>query len=202
MLMARMEEVAHHRSQPVGKGFYVDVGAFKPVSFSNTYGLYRRGWRGITIEPSPGSAPMFRAVRPRDVFVNTAAGNRNGSIRFYTWGTPTVVNTADPHHAAEFERRLSKTPDIVDVPVRTLADILAEHARTERVDILSIDVEGLTLDVLNGNDWSVWRPTWIIIEVDRRPVPGQELDTAISYLHAYGYSIVGFTGPSVLMERL
>ena len=32
-------------------GFYVDVGAFDPANVSNTLLLYRRGWRGINIEP-------------------------------------------------------------------------------------------------------------------------------------------------------
>ena len=30
-------------------GFYVDVGAHRPKSFSNTQLFYRRGWRGINI---------------------------------------------------------------------------------------------------------------------------------------------------------
>ena len=36
-------------------GFYVDVGAHDPRRFSNTYYFYKRGWRGINIEPRPGS---------------------------------------------------------------------------------------------------------------------------------------------------
>ncbi len=27
-------------------GFYVDVGAFHPITYSNTHLLYRKGWRG------------------------------------------------------------------------------------------------------------------------------------------------------------
>lgn len=48
------------------EGFYVDVGAWQPRIGSNTFGLYRRGWRGITIEPRRGSTESFRRVRPRD----------------------------------------------------------------------------------------------------------------------------------------
>ena len=41
----------------IDKGFYVDVGAHHPKRFSNTYFFYRKGWRGINVEPMPGSKP-------------------------------------------------------------------------------------------------------------------------------------------------
>jgi hypothetical protein len=34
-------------------GTYVDVGANYPIKISNTYLLYRSGWRGLTVEPIP-----------------------------------------------------------------------------------------------------------------------------------------------------
>ena len=40
-------------------GFYVDVGAFHPIQYSNTYYFYRRGWTGINIEPTPGQIDLF-----------------------------------------------------------------------------------------------------------------------------------------------
>ena len=46
-------------------GFYVDVGARRPKRFSNTYRLYRRGWRGLNIDANPGSMAPFRRIRPR-----------------------------------------------------------------------------------------------------------------------------------------
>ena len=37
------------------EGFFIDVGAFHPIRFSNTYLFYRLGWSGINIEARPGS---------------------------------------------------------------------------------------------------------------------------------------------------
>jgi hypothetical protein len=48
-------------------GFYVDVGAFHPTKYSNTYYFYQRGWTGINIEPTPGQTDLFRKLRPRDI---------------------------------------------------------------------------------------------------------------------------------------
>ena len=44
-------------------GFYVDVGCWHPKRFSNTYWLYKRGWRGINIDAMPGSMKPFKKTR-------------------------------------------------------------------------------------------------------------------------------------------
>src|SRR3989344_2532261 len=35
------------------KGFYIDIGAYDPIRFSNTQRFYNKGWKGINIEPDP-----------------------------------------------------------------------------------------------------------------------------------------------------
>src|SRR5690606_114765 len=47
-------------------GFYVDVGANHPKLFSNTYGLYRKGWRGICIDANQELIDLYALNRPRD----------------------------------------------------------------------------------------------------------------------------------------
>ena len=41
-------------------GFYVDIGAYHPKRYSNTHHFYIRGWRGINVDPTPGSMRAFR----------------------------------------------------------------------------------------------------------------------------------------------
>lgn len=48
-------------------GFFVDVGAYHPIRFSNTYVLYRQGWRGINIDATPGAMRLFSEVRSEDI---------------------------------------------------------------------------------------------------------------------------------------
>ena len=49
------------------RGFYVDVGSHHPKRFSNTYFFYKTGWRGINIDPMPGSMKLFDKIRTRDI---------------------------------------------------------------------------------------------------------------------------------------
>src|SRR5271163_3018688 len=59
-------------------GFYVDVGCFHPVRYSNSYVFYRRGWRGLCIDPSPICSRFWKLERPRDIVVNEAVGRIRG----------------------------------------------------------------------------------------------------------------------------
>lgn len=36
-----------------GKGIYVDIGCNHPISYSNTWKLYLRGWNGVCVDPNP-----------------------------------------------------------------------------------------------------------------------------------------------------
>jgi len=58
---------------------------------------------------------------------------------------------------AELER-------IIEVPVRTLDDILIEANAPLAFDFLSVDVEGHELEVLSGFDFARWRPRLILLE--------------------------------------
>ena len=51
------------------KGFYIDIGAYKPVTVSNTYFFYQIGWRGINIDAFPESMKEFDLVRKEDIAV-------------------------------------------------------------------------------------------------------------------------------------
>ncbi|TMJ83549.1 MAG: FkbM family methyltransferase, partial [Alphaproteobacteria bacterium] len=53
---------------------------------------------------------------------------------------------------------------VIEVPVRTLDDILIEARAPVGFDFLSIDVEGHELEVLSGFDFARWRPRLVLLE--------------------------------------
>lgn len=73
LLLRRIFEHKHN-------GFYVDIGAHHPFRFSNTYLLYKRGWRGINVDAMPGSIKLFAKFRPRDVNLECGVGLGGGAI--------------------------------------------------------------------------------------------------------------------------
>ena len=67
------------------KGFYVDVGAAYPIFNSNTYRLYLKGWRGITIEPNPNLRKSHNRVHPRDCYVCAGVAEQAGELDYYSF---------------------------------------------------------------------------------------------------------------------
>lgn len=145
----------------VGEGFYIDVGANDPVGDSVTLAFYERGWRGINVEPLSFHHEALCAQRPRDINLNCAIGASPGHMEFWEfeihgWSTGDAEVAA--RHHAEGHRSTHR-----QVPVRTLAEVCAEHVAGP-VHFLKIDVEGFEKDVLLGADFSRFRPWILVIE--------------------------------------
>jgi FkbM family methyltransferase len=147
-------------------GLYVDVGAFHPTYASNTAVLSERGWRGVCIEPNPFMAARLREARPADVVLEVAVGSsrRRGYLNLFSeWGSS---NTLDDDFAAF----ISSTQDVevarrIDVDVMPLAEILSEHVPADAtIDFISVDVEGMDLEVLESSDWTRFRPSLVAAE--------------------------------------
>ncbi|MHB1587482.1 MAG: FkbM family methyltransferase [Acidiferrobacteraceae bacterium] len=145
-------------------GFYVDVGAHHPIRFSNTYYFYRRGWRGINIEPNPRAMPAFQRVRARDVHILSGISERGGARDYYMFDEP-ALNTFDMTKADEYRRAGYRLVETRTIETSRLDHVLdAGLPPDTRIDFLSIDVEGLDLEVLRSNNWHKYRPSWVLIE--------------------------------------
>ena len=44
-------------------GFYIDIGCYHPIKYSNTALLYNRGWKGINIDMNQTSIDLFNILR-------------------------------------------------------------------------------------------------------------------------------------------
>mgnify|MGYP001561699728 FL=1 len=53
-----------------GLGTYIDIGAYDPYRFNNTYRFYKKGWKGVNIEPDEYNYSLLLKKRPNDVNLN------------------------------------------------------------------------------------------------------------------------------------
>jgi FkbM family methyltransferase len=148
-----------------GSGFYVDVGAFHPVQYSNTYYFYRRGWTGINIEPTPGQIDLFKKLRPRDINLACAVAKNEGHILLTTF-EDAALNSAKKQIIDQHVRTWQlRTTGEIAVQACPLAEILQTYMPSGReLSFLSVDVEGMELDVLESNDWDRFRPLFVAVE--------------------------------------
>ena len=161
-------------------GFYVDVGCYHPILYSNTYRLYKNGWKGIVIDPNRRLWKLFRIFRPRDHFIQAAIGSDKGERTYFSFEDE-AYNTLDPVCVEKYKL---KTKLIGSYPV-TICSLTEVLRGINHIDLLNIDVEGLDLEVLQSYDWKV-KPRVIIIEA----MPGSFVS---KFLDAKGYKLVGLT---------
>ncbi len=176
----------------VPAGFYIDVGANDPEEHSVTKAFYDAGWRGINIEPMPSYHEVFLQARPRDINLAVACGAEEGRITLFD--TPAVNGWASTDAATARAHR-AEGIDVVEVqvPLRTLAGICAEHA-PQQIHFLKIDVEGFEGEVLRGMDFQRWRPWLLVIEAtlpNSRETAHQHWEPLVT---PHGYQFAYFDG--------
>ena len=184
-------------------GFYVDVGAHHPMRYSNTYLFYLQGWRGINIDAMPGSMTPFRRDRPRDINLEVAIARQGGEQRtFHVFNEP-ALNTFDAALAASraggpHDRKIVRT---LSVETQRLDDILTAQGLTGKtIDFLSVDVEGLDMEVLQSNDWQKFRPRYVLAECFDVPLTELAGDETAAYLAGHGYAPFAKTANTVIFR--
>ncbi|MEP7300811.1 MAG: FkbM family methyltransferase [Caldimonas sp.] len=168
---------------------YVDVGAHHPFRFSNTSLLHQRGWHGINIDARPGSMAAFQKSRPDDINLELGISLEHSRLCYHLFAEP-ALNTFDPTLAAE--RRANgwaqtATRTIECFPLSTVLERELPKFGSTSIGLLSVDVEGLDLEVLRSNDWTRFRPGAIVVEVlgtGVRSMLGSEVNR---YLEEVGY---------------
>ena len=148
-------------------GFYVDVGAHHPKRFSNTYLFYKRGWSGINIDAMPGSMKIFDSLRPRDINLEMGIGSNVGVVDYYVFNEPALngfsKELSEQRHEADTAYQVR---EVIKVDVQPLSQVLDAHLNSgQQIDFMSVDVEGLDFDVLISNDWSRYRPKFVLAEI-------------------------------------
>jgi FkbM family methyltransferase len=143
-----------------GPGFFVDVGANEPKNGSQTWDLEQCGWTGVLIEPQPDLAQKLREQRAAKVYaVACSAPERSGtSMTLYLAGINTSLN---PDYSVP---KMVPRNGAIDVPVKTLDEVLADANAPAPLDFVAIDVESHEIDVLKGFDLDHWRPKLLLVE--------------------------------------
>lgn len=142
-------------------GFYVDIGAHHPARFSNTRFFYEQGWRGICMDPLPGSARRFSQQRPCDRFIEAGIAKTVGEMTYFMFSEP-ALNTFSEKIASENTACVTGTKMVKVYPLQRILEDNLPPGRT--IDFLSIDAEGMDIEVLCSNDWKTFRPLVVLIE--------------------------------------
>ena len=170
---------------PVFKGTCLDLGANDGVTLSNTRACIERGWKGVMVD---ASTDMCEKLRRFDVEVhNVAMGNTDGFLTFYESGEHlgkgdrSLVSTIV---ASEMDRWTNETFTPVTVECVTFATLLTRSAH-KTFDLISIDIEGMDLDVLRQMDLTALGCKMLIVEFNGKDQPDFDWYCAVHGMKLY-----------------
>jgi hypothetical protein len=188
-------------SNDIKNGFYVDIGAHHPVYLSNTYHFYCKGWKGINIDAAPGSMELFHILRPKDTNLEACLSpDKDVELEFFIF-EQAAYNTFDKAMADKALFLGAKLIEKRPLRTTTLKYLLDLYLPTEtKIDLMTIDVEGMDEAILFSNNWEVYKPKFVVFE--KHNISIQELDTLplVKHLAEYGYKIVAKCGPSLILQ--
>lgn len=144
------------------QGFYVDVGAHHPKRFSNTYSLYIKGWRGLCIDPIPEGAKKFARCRPQDIFLEVGVSERKIEMIYYMFDEPGLNTFSLEQATRSISHKFVQAKKVKTSPLRNILDEWLPRGQV--IDFLSVDTEGMELEVISSNDWQRYRPRVVLLE--------------------------------------
>ena len=166
---------------------YLDVGASDPAVLSNTMAMYRRGAKGVLVEPDAAMAAKLRERRPRATVVHAAVAFDERRTATLIRLHPSAFNTFSE---AQAERVVAASAGWgvklsilgrVEVKLVPINDLIERYFDGVSPHFLSIDAESVDFEILKSLDFTRFRPWIICIEKSRSMT---EFD---AFLDAKGY---------------
>lgn len=179
------------------RGYFVELGANNGFKQSNTLFFENKfGWSGLLIEPSPENFLKCVYYRGLKNTVMCCACVPFGYASDHVWlehaGLMTVAPALDTDHK-DLSEFMSVGRECLNrkgagnlryaVEALTLSDCLDDAGAPSYIDLLSLDVEGAELSVLQGVDFTKYVFQYIVVEC--RNIKKME-----NFLNEKGYNLV------------
>ena len=148
-------------SQPT----YLEIGTNQPKVCNNTYGFYKKGCKGVCIEPDVEMVKVIKQQRPGDTILNIGIGvSDEASADFYLF--PGLMNGWSTFSKEEADIRKNDSGlnyRTMPVPLKNINTIMKDYFNPHP-NFISLDVEGLDLEILQSIDFEKFKPEVICVE--------------------------------------
>jgi FkbM family methyltransferase len=137
---------------------------------------------------------LFRLLRSRDINLELAVASEK-SVRELIVFNDSALNS--------FDKNLSNLREDIpeyrvlrkkEVQTHRLEDILSQYIDSnQEIDFLSVDVEGLDLEVLQSNDWNTFRPKYVLVECIELDLEKLEENETFRFMANLKYQLISKT---------
>lgn len=144
---------------------YLEIGTNHPKACNNTYKFYDKGCKGVCIEPDASMIEEIKKTRPNDTVLNIGIGiTEQENANFYLF--PKKYNGWSTFSLEEADFRKQETSisyETLSVPLKNINSIIKEYFN-QHPNFISLDVEGLDLEILKSIDFDKYKPEVICVE--------------------------------------
>lgn len=135
--------------------YVVDVGAADGIDNSNSYELLNRrnAWRGLLVEPHPG---YFMDLLK--LYTDSA------KVKLSNYAIADTTSRRRLGLDDQCSSLVYPKPISIEVQCVTLTELFGLYNIPEKFDFLSVDCEGVDMEVLHSLDWKRYRPKAVCVE--------------------------------------
>jgi FkbM family methyltransferase len=157
-------------------GYFIELGASDGLYLSNTYFFEKTlNWNGICIEPNPTFHTKLQENRNCHIAHNCVSSENDKEVEFSLCGHASgTLATAGP---------FTLSNETIRIKTKTLDSILAQFNAPQRIDYLSLDVEGHELEILKNFPFDKYQFNCITVEHNEPhtgPAMQQDLRTLLT----------------------
>lgn len=172
---------------------YLEIGANHPIATSATYLLSTElGMRGVLVEANPDLIADLIKIRSNDIVRHAAVTTSNEAFVELFVSNQNELSSLSRRFVEEWQEGSVGLNRIETVPALRIDQLLREEFGSTAPSFLSIDIEGMDLDILMDMDWSTWRPAIIQVEPSDHFHPNNSAAIA-DFLGSRGYLLVART---------
>lgn len=186
----------------IAKPSYLDIGANHPYFLSNTALFYRKGCKGITIEANPQLARLFESHRKKGVSLNVGISDNEDELDFFIMKDDTL-STFSKKEADEMIAAGKELNIVKKIKLITITKVLNDYCAGKFPDFLSLDVEGMDLQILRSIDFGKSFPKVICVEAaNYSPIgAGSRREELIEFLVSKDYYEYANTNLNAIMVK-
>ena len=154
------------------------------------------------VEPNPAFCEKLRRIRPGDVVLNVGVGTSGRTEADYYMFSNSPMNTFSKQQAEGLPKvygdRIDK-PKVIKMPLVPVNEVIAQQFPAGVPDLLSVDVEGLDLEILRSLDFTKFAPRVVCVETDNSI--SDESTAIFDLMGRHGYRLWGRTPRNAIFVR-
>lgn len=177
---------------------YLEIGANHPFSTSSTILLHRlHGMTGVLVEANESLLGALREARPADEIVYCAVTSEDVTEVDFFISNLSELSSLSREFVEDWQGGTVGVAEVRKVPAQRVNSLLQTHFADTAPVFMSVDIEGLDLDILQDVDWACWRPVIVQAEPSDHFAPNQSKAIA-NFMHAQGYVLIARTAVNLI----